>query len=294
MEGGRRPKGLLIVGRSPEGLLGRGRSSKLLLRGSRLRPEEAGFWPEEPASSAKSRLPWPKAGFLARKKPALARRSRLTPAYAGFFHIMKPAYAGLRRLPSAKEEAGFLWSKPASLAKSRLFQAKAGFFPAKEAGFSGQSRLLSARKAGQSRLTPAPRFLWAPRGRAGQSRLSRLPFGQERAGLHRPKKPASLARKGAGFCRLRRLPFRGAQRGEYVTAGTAQRAVSSFLHDVISEAAPSEARSFCGKHSYRAQRKEGSRRKPAFPLFSWVGKAGFCRLWPFPAFPAKRGLDHLR
>ena len=200
------------------------------------------------------------------------------PAYAGFagFGLRKPAEAGFRRLLLSVgrhgKGAGVSRRKPAS---------------------SGQKKPALARKASsfcrRSRLWPEAGFLWAPRKEPAKAGSRRLLSGQRKPALSARKAGFFLARTEAGFGRLRRLPFRGAQRYEYVTAGTALCAVSSFLHDVIFEAPRGAERGLCGKHSYRAQRKEPSRQKPAFPVFSWVRKAGFCRLCRNRLLLAKRG-----
>ena len=219
--------------------------------------KEAGFWPEKPALSAKSRLTPAYAGSYIHWN-----RRRLTPAYAGFFWPeQKPAFAGLRRLPL--KEPAFWPKKPALLAKSRLLLAERAGFLAK-----------------RSRLSPAFagfRFLWAPRGRAGESRRKPAFSGPERSRLLAGKSRLLLTPALAGFGRLWPNPS-VAPKEEYVTAGTRLWRVSSFLNDVVLSrfrGASRRLERFSGKHSPWRPTETGKPAKPAFSVFS--GKSGLRR-----------------
>ena len=68
-------------------------------------PEEAGsFWPEKPASLAKSRLlSWPKKSRLSRRKPALSGQSRLPSGQK------EPAFLARKKPAFLAKRAGFFW-----------------------------------------------------------------------------------------------------------------------------------------------------------------------------------------
>ena len=259
--------------------------------------KRAGFGQKKPALAKEAGFLWPKAGFL-RPKAGLRRLtpaysiletlgSRLTPAYAGFHFPARrrsrltPAYAGFF-FP-----LGATGKEPAEAGVSRLpFWPKAGFSGQKEPAF-GQER------AGLRRLD----ILWAPRGRAGESRREPALFRPKEAGSSGRKSRLLSGQEEAGFGRLRRLTFRGAQR-KVTSASTSPPPA-----DKRPDSAPERchirrlfrrSRSFFGKHSYSAQRKRKSRQKPAFTVFPRVGKAGFCRLCQLRPEPGKRGPYYLR
>ena len=238
--------------------------------------KEAGFRPESRLLQGQSRL----TPAYSRLLILGTRKSRLTPAYSRllFWPGKKPAFAGFRRLPSVapKEEPAF-WPKAGS------FGQKAGFF--------GQKR---------SRLTPASRRLLSvgrhgeEPAKAGESRLLLWP---ERSRLTPAEAGSSLAGKKPAYAGSRRLPFRGAQRM------SPAKSTSPPSRDKRGYSAPERChiwapfcipRRKCGKHSYGAQRFQGSRRKPAFLGFPGCREAGFCRLRQFWPEPAKRGPYYLR
>ena len=243
---------------------------------------EAGF-------GQKSRLPWPKAGFfLARSRltPAYSRlctgQSRLTPANAGL--VLGNTLIQSRLTPA---NAGFFWPKPASV----LAKEEAGF--GQKPALSGQSRLLSGQK--EPAFGQKSRLLW-PKG-AGSAGFRRLPvsfgrhrkepakageagsfFGQERAGLHRPEKPASFGQERAGLSRLRRLPsvaqgLLSPARVRHLLASTSE--ATRLLNDVIFEGLFDARGGKCGKHSYSAQRNTEAGESRLFLGFPGCVKAGF-------------------
>ena len=287
--GGRRPKGLLEGGRRPEGLLEGGRSSKLLLEEPAFGQKEAGFgqksrlfwpersrlWPEKPASLAKSRLPGQRSRLLAEeagsfgRKPASSAKaglrrltpaytyvgtckSRLTPAYAGFAFPW-PEEAGLRRLPPAPsvapKEAGVSRLLPGQ--RSRILAKRSRLRPEKEPAFGQKSRLL---------------FRWAPRGRSRRKPANAGSFFGQKSRL-------LLARSRLffwpAFGRLLPASFRGAQRRRVRHCGEAPKAPLLVPARCRFRPPSGGLGRKRGKHSYGAQRKRRSRRKPAFTVFSW-------------------------
>ena len=142
----------------------------------------------------------------------LLAKSRLTPAYSRlplYGNKEKPAYAGLQPASfGQKKEPAFAGQKPApSVAPkgSRLLWPEAGSFGQKEAGFWPEGSRLSPAFAGFC-------FLWAPRGRAGQSRRKPALLSGQKEPAYTGQKPAPFWPERAGLRRLRRLPSRGAQR----------------------------------------------------------------------------------
>ena len=207
--------------------------------------------------------------------------------------MQKPAYAGLRRL---LEEAGFFGQKGSRLRRLSRLPSVAP----KEAGFFGQK---------PAPFWPEKPAFWPKepalaRKRAGLRRLSRLlpwrpkvePAPAGSAGFFWPGKEPAYT----GFCRLLLAgfwpalagSFRGAQRispAKSTSPPRVDKRRGSAPERCCSWELSYAARGFCGKHSCGAQRKTMSRRKPAFPVFSWVLRAGFCRLWQNRLLLAKRG-----
>ena len=161
------------------------------------------------------------------------------------------------------------------------------------------------------------RLLWPEKSRLWLEKepayagFRRLPFPLGATGKSRllwPKAGSSLARKEAGFPGQKpasswpgksRLPpaspasFRGARLlspAESTSPHSADKRRCSAPERCCIWAPFDAPRLVSGKHSYGAQGKQGSRRKPAFTGFSWCGKAGFCRLCQSRLVPAKRGL----
>ena len=174
----------------------------------------------------------------------------------------KPAYAGLRRLPSvAPTEAGFFGQKPASFGQKKPASGRKG------AGFRRLSRLPVS--VGRHGKEPA------------QAGGSRLLSGQEKSRLTQAKAGSFLARKEpafAGFAGSFPVAPKGMSpaRVRHLLAPTS--GATRLLNDVIFGHPFDAPGGKCGKHSYSAQRKGRKRRKPLSSGFSWVRKAGFCRL----------------
>ena len=254
--------------------------------------KEAGSFGQKPASF------WPEAGFclkeagLRRLSRLLQVKSRLTPANAGFTASetcksrLTPANAGLhektRKSRLTPAYAGFLPWRPKD-GRSRPKPAEAGSFSGQKEPAFGQKEPAFGQKEPAS----------FPLGATERSRL--MPA---KAGSFRPERSRLFMAKAGSFsgrlwpASAGLLPWRPTETvrhcGEPPLAAllVPERCHIWHLFDA--------GRGFCGKHSYRAQREDGSRRKPAFTVFSWVQEAGESRLCQSRLVSARRGSYYLR
>ena len=159
-----------------------------------------------------------------------------------------------------------------------LFWPKAGFFGQSRLPRPGKSRLWPGRSRLLARKEPAytaGSFLWAPRKEAGFLRPKPASFGRKEAGFWPRKKPAYTEPALSRLWPRKPASFRGAQRSvEYVTSSpTSGDSAPERCHIWVLFGRLQAAERGTNLHTLRgAQRKQWSRRKPAFTVFS--GKAG--------------------